>query len=244
MKILLLIVAVIAVAVFVLFMGGQQPLRGIGHIPACGQPVIISRARPPLTFVPAADMQLRHAENRTLRPKTRRSIDGDARVWLAVYGNERGTLVTAVADAEGRWEWEAAHHASFPAIRQQQYAYQNETLHEQLMRLDGSSDPFCPDAAPCLVYRAKLLLNFRKTQVLMEYHEAIPEHLVRDIAFDTSYLNAFQQRARASCQISLTDKAWLETHVQDFKKLDAAGERTSRALLSRWVGEMEQEGRM
>ena len=41
------------------------------------------------------------------------------------------------------------------------------------MQLDGDSekDPFCAGPCrPCLAYRAKLLLNFRKTQVIMEYH--------------------------------------------------------------------------
>ena len=98
MKILLIVVAIIAVAVFVFFMGGQPPLRGAGQLAASDQTVIVSRARPPLTFAPAADMQLKSLGNRTLRPKTRHSVDGDARIWFAVYGNGTGTLVTAVAD--------------------------------------------------------------------------------------------------------------------------------------------------
>lgn len=243
MKILLIVVAIIAVAVFVFFMGGQPPLRGAGQLVTADQMVIVSRARPPLTFAPAADMQLKSLGNRTLRPKTRHSVDGDARIWFAVYGNGTGTLVTAVADTEGTWEWEAAHHPAFPAIRAQQYAYKGKTLYESLMQLDGDSDPFCTDHAACLAYRAKLLLNFRKTQVIMEYHEPVPEAQVRDIAFDGAALNAFQQRARKACEILMTDKAWLEANIKGFKKLDGAEDRYSRTRLSRWVGEVEREGR-
>ena len=85
MKILLIVVAIIAVAVFVFFMGGQPPLRGAGQLATSDQMVIVSRARPALTFAPAADMQLQSLGNRTLRPKTRHSVDGDARIWFAVY---------------------------------------------------------------------------------------------------------------------------------------------------------------
>ena len=218
-------------------------LCGEGQLAASDQTVIVSRARPPLTFAPAADMQLKSLGNRTLRPKTRHSVDGDARIWFAVYGNGTGTLVTAVADTEGDWEWEAAHHPAFPAIRAQQYAYKGETLYESLMQLDGDSDPFCTDHAACLAYRAKLLLNFRKTQVIMEYHEPVPEAQVRNIAFDGAALNAFQQRARKACEILMTDKAWLEANIKEFKKLDGAEDRYSRTRLSRWVGEVEREGR-
>ena len=137
MKILLIVVAIIAVAVFVFFMGGQPPLRGAGQLVTADQMVIVSRARPAFTFVPAADMRLQGLGNRTLRPKTRHSVDGDARIWFAVYGNGTGTLVTAVADTEGTWEWEAAHHPAFPAIRAQQYAYKGETLYESLMQLSS-----------------------------------------------------------------------------------------------------------
>lgn len=243
MKILLIIVAIIAVAVFVFFMGGQAPLRGAGQLATSDQMVIVSRARPSCTFAPAADMQLQNLGNRTLRPRTRHSVDGDARIWFAVYGNGNGTLVTAIADTEGSWEWEAAHHPAFPAIRTQQYAYKGETLYESLMQLDSDSDPFCTDRAACLAYRAKLLLNFRKTQIIMEYHEPIPEAQARDIAFDGASLKAFQQRARNACEILMTDKAWLESNIKGFKKLDGADDRYSRTRLSRWVGEMEREGR-
>lgn len=243
MKILLFAVIAVAVAVFVLFMGGQPPLRGAGRLPTSDQEVIVSRARPPLTFVPAADMRLQSLGNRTLRPRTRTSLDGNARIWFAVYSNGTGTLITAVADTEDQWKWEAAHHPAFPAIRQQHYAYQNETLYESLMLLDSDTDPFCAAHAACLVYRGKLLLNFHQTLVIMEYHESLSDDLVRDVAFDTVRLNTFQQRARKACEILLTDKAWLESHVDGFTRLNGADERYSRTRLSRWVGEMTREGR-
>ena len=88
-----------------------------------------------------------------------------------------------------------------------------------------------------------MLLNFRKTQVIMEYHEPLPEAQARDIAFDGAALNAFQQRARKACELLVTDKAWLESNIREFKKLDGAEDRYSRTRLSRWVGEMEREGR-
>lgn len=243
MKILLIIVAVIAVAVFVFLMPGQPPLRGAGQLPGSDQPVIISRARPPLSFMPAPGMQLQGLGNRTLRPGTRTTLDGNARIWFAVYENGTGTLITAVADTEDQWKWEAAHHPAFPAIRQQQYAYQGETLYESLMLLNNDTDPFCSTHAACLVYRGKLLLNFHQTLVIMEYHEPLPDLLVRDVAFDTSRLNAFQQRARKACEILLTDKGWLESQMENFSRLKGADDRYSRTRLSRWVGEMTREGR-
>lgn len=69
MKILLIVVAIIAVAVFVFFMGGQPPLRGAGQLAASDQTVIVSRARPAFTFVPAADMRLQGLGNRLCVPK-------------------------------------------------------------------------------------------------------------------------------------------------------------------------------
>ena len=58
MKILLIVVAIIAVAVFVFFMGGQPPLRGAGQLARQTRRSSFPRARPAFTFVPAADMRL------------------------------------------------------------------------------------------------------------------------------------------------------------------------------------------
>ena len=80
MKILLIVVAIIAVAVFVFFMGGQPPLRGAGQLSTSDQMVIVSRARPALTFAPAADMQL---QNGTVLPLAQRRLTEIRKHYLA-----------------------------------------------------------------------------------------------------------------------------------------------------------------
>ncbi len=246
MKTALLFAAILGVALCLLAGCKSQPLQGVTSEPETGRPILISRARPAVIFAPARDMDFREAGLRGLRPASRVSQEGDARVWFAVYGNGRGTLATALAEAADPWEWEAAHHSPFPALRELQYEKNGQTLYESLLRLTAEQDPFCPGegASVCLVYRAKYLLQFRKMLVIVEYHEPLEPSRARDVAFQEATLNAFQERGRAACEARFPDKAAMERAAGDFQPLSPADDRFSRARLSRWVGEVQRVGRL
>lgn len=247
MKTLLLVMALILVsgAAFGLLGGcSSQPLQGMTTDAATGLPVLLSRARPAMSFAPADDMRFRSAGWRSLQPKTRTSQKGDARIWFVIYDKGQGTLITALAEAADPWEWEAAHHAAFSPLRELQYEQHGEMLHESLFCLTSDQDPFCAHegAEACLVYRAKFLLNFRKMQVIVEYHEPLEAARIRDIAFQEPVLNAFQERGRAACAIYFLDKAASGEAAKDFQPLSQADARYSRSMLSRWTGELQQSG--
>lgn len=243
MKTALLLVMAFFVAALCLLAGcSSQPLQGMTTEPETGLSVVVSRARPAVMFAPAEDMLFISAGWRTLRPATRTSQEGDARIWFALYGKGEGTLVTALAEASDPWLWEAAHHAAFPPLRELQYEQNGEMLYESLLRLTADQDPFCAEGGACLVYRAKYLLNFQKMQVIVEYHEPLKASQARDIAFQEAALNAFQERGRAACAVRFPDKAAMKRATQDFQPLSQADERFSRTALSRWVGELQRTG--
>ena len=163
----------------------RPPLRGMGQEGTADMPVLVSRARPVVTFAPAKDISLTDAGWCSLSPETRLSVPGNGRLWFTAYKNDVGLLITALAEAESPWLWEAAHHHPFPVLRVGTIPYAGETLHETLYTLSADADPFQPlhDAAknaPCLVYRAKLLLDFQQMQVIIEYHEPITQEQARD----------------------------------------------------------------
>lgn len=240
---LLLVMALFVAALFLLAGCSSQPLQGMTTEPETGLSVVVSRARPAVMFAPAEDMRFISAGWRSLRPETRTSQEGDARIWFALYGRGEGTLVTALAEASDPWLWEAAHHAAFPPLRELQYERNGEMLYESLLRLTAEQDPFCSEGgAACLVYRAKYLLNFRKMLVIVEYHEPLEASRVRDIAFQEAALNAFQERGRAACAVHFPDKADMKRAAQDFQPLSQADGRFSRTALSRWVGELQRTG--
>nr|CRY95843.1 hypothetical protein [uncultured prokaryote] len=240
---LLLVMALFVAALFLLAGCSSQPLQGMTTEPETGLSVVVSRARPAVMFAPAEDMRFISAGWRSLRPETRTSQEGDARIWFALYGRGEGTLVTALAEASDPWLWEAAHHAAFPPLRELQYERNGEMLYESLLRLTAEQDPFCTEGgAACLVYRAKYLLNFRKMLVIVEYHEPLEASRVRDIAFQEAALNAFQERGRAACAVHFPDKAAMKRATQDFQPLSQADGRFSRTALSRWVGELQRTG--
>ena len=240
---LLLVMALFVAALFLLAGCSSQPLQGMTTEPETGLSVVVSRARPAVMFAPAEDMRFISAGWRSLRPATRTSQEGDARIWFALYGRGEGTLVTALAEASDPWLWEAAHHSAFPPLRELQYEQNGEMLYESLLRLTAEQDPFCTEGgAACLVYRAKYLLNFRKMLVIVEYHEPLEASRVRDIAFQEAALNAFQERGRAACAVHFPDKAAMKRATQDFQPLSQADERFSRTALSHWVGELQRTG--
>lgn len=244
MKTALLVMALCVVALCLLAGCSSQPLQGMTTDAETGLPVVVSRARPAVVFAPAEDMRFIDAGWRTLRPATRTSQEGDARLWFALYGRGEGRLITALAEASEPWLWEAAVHAPFPSLRELQYEQNGEMLYENLLCLTAEQDPFCAEsgASACLVYRARFLLNFRKMQVIVEYHEPLEAARVRDIAFQEAALNAFQERARTACAVRFPDKAAMKRVTREFQPLSQADARFSRTGLSRWVGEMQRTG--
>lgn len=242
MKAVLFIMALFAAALFLLAGCSSQALQGLTTEPETGLSVIVSRARPALIFAPAEDMRFISAGWRSLRPATRTSQEGDARLWFAQYGRGESTLVTALAEASDPWVWEAAHHSAFPPLRELQYEKNGEMLYETLLRLTAEQDPFCTEGGACLVYRAKYLFNFRKMVAIIEYHEPLEASRVRDIAFQEAALNAFQERGRAACAVHFLDKESMKRATQNFQPLSQADDRFSRTALSRWIGELQRTG--
>ena len=244
MKTALLVMALCAVLLCLLAACSSQPLQGMTTSPETGLPVLLSRARPAVLFAPAEHMRFLGAGWRGLRPETRTSEAGSARLWFALYEGRQGTLVTALAEAGEPWVWEAAHHPPFPPLRKLQYDQHGKTLYETLLCLSADQDPFRSErgAAACLVYRATFLLFFRKMRVVIEYHEPLDASRVRDIAFQEDVLNAFQERGRAACGVRFPDKAEMEGAARAFQALSPADERFSRQRLSRWIGELQRTG--
>lgn len=220
---------------------GQQPaLRGMVKNDT-GQTVLVSRARPAVMFAPAEDMRLLSAGWRSLSPESRLTDPGNARLWFATYENGTGLLVTALAEAEDPWEWEAAHHSPYPALRSLQYEQDGQMLYESLFCLAPDQDAFhAHDDQPCLVYRAKFLLDFQRMQVIAEYHEPLAPALARDVAHDDARLDAIRDRGRQACRILFPDRAMQESLKEHIQKLDTADKAFSRTRLSRWTGEMHR----
>ena len=227
----------------------RPPLRGMGQEGTADMPVLVSRARPVVTFAPAKDMNWTAAGWCSLSPETRLSVPGNGRLWLTTYKNGVGLLITALAETESPWLWEAAHHHPFPVLRVGTIPYTGETLHETLYTLSADADPFHHLQAaalnvPCLVYRAKLLLDFQQMQVIIEYHEPITQEQARNIAYDLPYLNAFQERGRAACSIVLPGKSNGDALPRRIDKIPVADKAISRIKLSRWTGEMQRMGKL
>lgn len=243
MKIALLLLLLVCCAGLLLACD-RLPLRGLTGDEE--HPVLLSRARPSVLFAPAAGLTPESAGWRSLTPKTQDSLLGSARVWFVVYEKMTDTgparLVTALAEAEEPWRWEDARHTPFPALRQLQYDYRGEQLHESLYVMEPEDNPFygAGMSDPCLVYRAKFLLAFRQVQVLMEYYEPMDSDAARDAAHDEARLNALRDRGRKACLIAFPDKAEQERLKKDFRKMEPADRDISRNRLSRWVGDMER----
>ena len=221
---------------------GQPPLQGVVLDEARRQALLVSRARPAVVLTPGSGFETVTGGWRTLGPKTRRGIAGDARLWFTLHERqEGGRLVTALAEAHNQWLWEAAQHSPFPVMRESRYDWQGETLYESIYQLPVAEDPFgqdWPADGHVLVYRAKFLLFFRKMQVLVEYREPLAAAKARDARDDAPLLNAFRDRARQCWQVNFPDRTELASLAPEMQKLEPAPDRFSRGLLSRWVGEM------
>ncbi len=252
LKIALVLLVIGLACVFFLTMGSSPPLRGLTHLPGSPQPLLLARARPAITFTLDPSLAPLAAGWRDIRPATRESLDGDARIWLALYSHAKGLLVTAIADSRDRWEWDAGHHAPFPTLREQKLpGHDIYSVFETLYVLEHRQDPFCGRAptgkatrelGACLVYRAKMILEFNKCQVIVEYHEDLPDELALDIAHANDYLNNFTHRARAAGQFRILTKADGSTLAADIEKVGSLDKSISRRTLARWVGEMHRKG--
>ena len=231
MKIVLLLLLFVCLAGLLLACD-RLPLRGLTGDEE--HPVLLSRARPSVLFAPAAGLSPESAGWRSLTPKTQDSLLGSARVWFVIYEKttEAGParLVTALAEAEDPWRWEDARHAPFPVLRQLQYAYKGEQLHESLYVMEAEDNPFY----------GTFLLAFRQMQFLMEYYEPVDGDIARDAAHDEARLNALRDRGRKACLLAFPDKAEQERLKKNFRKMDPADRDISRNRLSRWVGDMER----
>jgi len=239
--VLLLLFVVLAGAYAIKHLGAQPPLRGMAQDQTSGVQALVSRTRPPLVIVPNPTLSLGASGWRSLSPRTRRSIAGDARLWFALYQHGEGRLVTALAEAENNWVWEPAHHSPYPVLRELQYDYQGQTLYESLYQLPVREDPFgsgLPENEHVLVYRAKFLLFFRKMQVLVEYREPLPADKALDVRYDMPLLNAFQDRARKQWEVIFPGKEDMARLAPEVQKMATAPADFSRGSLSRWVGEM------
>lgn len=247
MKIALLLLLVVCLASLLLACD-RLPLRGLTNDADGERPVLLSRARPSVLFAPAADLPFETAGWRSLSPKTQDSLLGSARVWFAIYEQPSDAgprkLVTALAEAEDPWIWEVAHHPPFPVLRSLEYEQRGQRLFETLYVMEPEDNPFYGTGMsdPCLVYRAKFLLDFRKMQVLVEYHEPVDADTARDAAHDEARLNALRDRGRKACLVVFPDKKEQERLKKDFRKLDVAEMDISRNRLSRWVGDMQRHG--
>lgn len=252
-RLLLIVAVIVAGGLFAMrFMTGK-PLQGMVHVPEAKTAVLASRARPAVYFVPAPDMTGREAGWGTVRPKSRTSIEGDARLSLAIYDNGAGMLVTALAEAQqDKWKWEAAHHTPFPAIYThiEPFSYGSggsdlpEQLHESVYVLDAAHNPFAalavdPQTAH-LVYRAKSVMFFNQMQVLYEYHEPLKADAVRDMRTDSPLFDPFLQRARQACDLRFPNREQAKAMAEDMQRLETAAEVLSRTKLARWLGELNQ----
>lgn len=251
---LLLIVAVVVVGGFFvlrsqIFLTGK-PLQGMVRVPESRVAVLVSCARPAVYFLPAQDMTGREAGWRTVRPKTRSTAEGSARLSLALYDNSTGMLVTALAQADDNWQWEAPHHTPFPAIytHVEPFPYETggenlpEQLHESLYVLDAAHNPFAALAvnrdAAHLVYRAKSVLFFGQMQVFFEYHEPLDAESARHLRADSPLVEPFMLRARQACSMRFPQREQAASMKDGLERLEPVAEVLSRTALARWLGEL------
>ncbi len=258
LKALFLIIIVAVIGVLLSGMLGQKPLRGLSHYPGSPESILLSRAKPPVTFALEPGLSLQKAGWCDVHPETMENIEGDAKMWLALYRHPKGLVVTAVADTQGRWEWDAGHHAAYKPVRSLERRPQDAkdifSVWETITVLDRKHDPFCgsgttkdtasgQDTGSCLVYRAKMILEFSKCAVYAEYHEDLPESLAADIAYEDRYLTDFAQRGRKACQIKRLSKEEASSLAEDIVKMDVLDKGISRRSLAVWTGRMHRPGR-
>ncbi len=244
--VLILVILAIGGYMFAKYAMTQPPMQGLVQTSTADAPVLVSLARPAVVFEPARDMRLEAAGWRTLTPTGRVADNGSlsAKVWFAVYGNGTGRLVTALAEADTQWEWEAGQHCPYHVIWKSEGFYKDRVLFEQIFVLDAESEPFVDAAAKpgqwSLVCRAKMMPFFRKMQVIGEYREPISPEEARTVDMDAARLRAFEGRARASFEILFPDKEAMKRFGERLQRMEA-DTLFSRKRLSRWVGQLQHE---
>ncbi|MBQ7608051.1 MAG: DUF4851 domain-containing protein [Desulfovibrionaceae bacterium] len=204
-----------------------------------GETVIVSR-RPPVFFRPSDDMRFVDAGWKSVRPEDQMVGAESYRVSFARYKGDKGSLVTVVAETSGEWEWIAAHHVPFPALHSMDEPYENERRYESVFLLNEKNNPFSEEKdVPCIAYRGKFLLLFRKAQVFFEYHEPIDPEKARNVTLYPEYLQGFIDRGRASCIVAFPSRKATDGLKTRFEKLNAASDSYSRQKLSFWLGELK-----
>ncbi|MDO5537194.1 MAG: DUF4851 domain-containing protein, partial [Desulfovibrionaceae bacterium] len=249
LKIVLIILIVAVGGLLFSSMSSQPPLRGLVREAGSPQQVLLARARPAATFALDPGLTLLAAGWCDVHPESYTSVDGDAKLWAAVYRHPKGLAVTAVADGIDRWQWEAGVHPAYKPIRSLQRPGELFSIFETLTVLDHRRDPFCGqpgtgkatrETGACLVYRAKMVVEFDKTQIIAEYHEDLPDELALDIPFEDAYLNDFTRRARAAVQPVLLDRETGKAMSEGIEKMDVLDKSISRRSLAVWTGKMER----
>lgn len=138
--------------------------------------------------------------------------------WLAVYGGETPTSPLAVAAysvAPSRLQWDFAGVELVDSPVVGEVAFGGQAFNSIFRVLNGNRDPFAPlvtaDAAAAnaqvwMVQRFVTLEDFRKTKIILEYRELLPESLA-DMASTPGILllrpevRAFMQRAHAAFSV-------------------------------------------
>lgn len=249
-RLLLIVLVVVVGGYFLVRSMTGKPLQGMVHVPEAREAVLASRARPAMYFLPDAGMTGRVAGWRTVRPKSRTTVEGSARLSLALYENGTGLLVTALAEAQDKWKWEMPQHTPFPAIYTHMQPFPNETngadlpeqLHESVYVLDAKHNPFAVlserEGATHLVYRAKSVMFFRQMQVLYEYHEVLDDATARDLRTDSPLFEPFLKRGRQACSLRFISRETASSMADYLERLDTAPDGLSRITLARWLGEL------
>lgn len=227
----------------------QAPLRGMACMPGSPTKQLLARAKPAATFTLSPELSLLEAGWCDVSPESMENITGEAKMWLALYRHPKGMVVTAVADAKDRWQWEAGQHAAYKPIRSLKRPQEKFAVWETVTVLDRKHDPFCGSRSSrekdaCLVYRAKMILNFDQCEVIAEYHEDLPENLALNIAYEDAFLNDFSKRAREACQIRCLKSEEAESLAQDIEKMSVLTKSVSRRSLAVWTGKMQRRGKI
>ncbi|MCR4667085.1 MAG: DUF4851 domain-containing protein [Desulfovibrio sp.] len=246
MKVLAIACFLVIGALFFVYVCKENPRQGMSALED-GQMCLVSRARPAFYCIPDSNFSLVNAGWKSVRPTDRRLDSEGVRLSLAVYQEKtekKGLLVTAIAETPGEWEWVAAHHVPFHTLRTAEAPYGMEKIYESLFILDSKQNPFAVGEAEgkFLVYRGKFLLCFRKSQLLIEYHEPISEEEARIIDLNPDFQRAFVERGRHACTVRFIRKGENISYVENPEKFEPLGDAYSRERLGTWLGELKHPG--
>lgn len=240
MKIVLFVfLLVIGAAFLFVFFGSPKPLQGL-LLMSDGQSALARRARPKIVLWPQGQFVLERAGYKQIRPQDDLLENASARVSLALFQGiqKEAYVITALAECEDSLEWEAAAHLPYKALRVHEEPLGKETLYESLYLLPAKRNPFAEEDR--LVARMKLLLFFRKMQVVCEYHEPVSKEMAHTLSLDLDprYLAEFEKRATSACRILVGEEG-----EGELEKIGPMEGNLSRTRLSQWLGKVEHAGR-